>query len=126
MLARFEEANELASPHLQYLDYLHQGIISYQTCMSCSSAIFYPRTLCPQCGSQDLAMKASKGQGTIYASTNVQSRNGDGYNVVLIDLDEGVRVMSSLTECPRGDVIGKRVQLAVAPQEARTTATLEA
>lgn len=112
------------SPYAQYLDHLRCGEIMYQKCNSCMSSIFYPRTLCPKCGSEDLHMSVSTGRGKVYASTNVIPREGDIFNVVLVDLDEEIRVMSTLVPSPAKDPIGLEVQLSVDPAELKTIATL--
>lgn len=47
-------------------------------------------------------------------STSIYRRNGEPYNVALIDLDEGFRMMSQVGEMSAEEVtIGSRVQLKV-------------
>ena len=72
-----------------------EGRLRFQWCDECSTAVFYPRVLCPGCGSQSLRWCDSTGHGTIYAHTWVTSRDG-GHSVALVDLDEGFRMMSSV------------------------------
>lgn len=69
--------------------------LRYQRCDDCGRAVFYPRVLCPFCGSLSLRWLDSGGRGSIYAQTWVATRDG-GYSVALIDLDEGFRMMSSV------------------------------
>lgn len=112
------------APYSQYLDHLRQGKISYQECCSCSASIFYPRTICPECGSTDLRISISSGHGTVYSSTDVYRGDGDIFNVVLVDLEEGIRVMSTLVPRPAHDPIGLEVQLSADPTALRTIATI--
>jgi len=67
--------------------------------------------LCPVCGSGTLEWGQSAGRGTVYATTAVHSRNRDPRNVVLVDLDEGFRMMSRVEGVPAEKVeIGTRVR----------------
>ena len=75
---------------------LAEGVFEIQKCNSCSTYVFHPRVICPACGSAALEWVAPSGQGTIYARTVVRRKpeRGGDYNVVLVDLAEGVRMMS--------------------------------
>ncbi len=76
-------------------------------CRSCGTVFWYPRTTCPSCLSEDLDWRASAGTGEIHA-VSVMGRD-EKYAVVLVDLDEGVRLMSNTTT---PDVeVGDRVRL---------------
>jgi hypothetical protein len=57
--------------------------------------------------------RVSAGLGTVYATTVVRPRGGEAYNVVLVDLDEGFRMMSRVIGVAPEDVaIGARVRVA--------------
>jgi uncharacterized OB-fold protein len=102
-------------PHRDYIDHLAAGRLVFQRCQSCAAAIFYPRVLCPTCGSTDLAWAISEGLGTIYATTVVSERNGD-YVVCLVDVDEGFRLMSTVLDVePIAVRIGQRVRATIEP-----------
>jgi uncharacterized OB-fold protein len=50
----------------------------------------------------------------VYATTAVYRREGDPYNVVLVDLEEGFRMMSRVEGVPAEEVeVGGRVTLRV-------------
>jgi uncharacterized OB-fold protein len=73
-----------------------------QHCSACAKAIWFPRVLCPHCSGSDLRWRDATGRGTVYA-VSVQYRPGSPqlkdrvpYAVALIDLDEGVRMMSNV------------------------------
>jgi hypothetical protein len=80
--------------------------LHYQRCGACSAAIHPPRPLCFVCGSRDLAWEESAGAGTVYSSSDLHRRDEEPYNVSLVDLDEGYRVMSTVAV---GVAIGTRV-----------------
>ncbi len=86
---------EESSPATVFARGVANGRLRYQHCDDCNRAVFYPRVLCPFCGSQSLRWCDSPGHGVIYAHTWVASRDG-GYSVALVDLDEGFRMMSSV------------------------------
>jgi uncharacterized OB-fold protein len=79
-----------------YQEQLSQGRFLLQRCADCARHVFYPRELCPHCGSTALRWVAPSGAGTVHAVTTVRRKPeaGGDYNVSLVDLDEGVRMMS--------------------------------
>jgi uncharacterized protein len=101
-----------------YRRHLESGGLAFQGCAGCGAAVFYPRVLCPVCGGNDLAWEISSGRGVIYATTAVYSREGDPYNVVLVDLEEGFRMMSRVEGVPAERVeVGARVTLRLEPAD---------
>jgi uncharacterized protein len=76
--------------------------LTYQTCNTCNTVIFYPRRHCTTCGSSATTRHVSKGQGTVYTfSVIMQSRNPafaelGPYAVAYVDLDEGFRMMTNI------------------------------
>ncbi len=116
-----ELSKEIASteaPALIYRRHLENGKLGYQSCADCSAAVFYPRVLCPVCGSGALEWRESAGRGTVYATTAVHGRDRDPRNVVLVDLDEGFRMMSRVEGVPAEDVeVGMRVRFEVRQAE---------
>ncbi len=84
--------------------------IDLQRCEDCGSAIHPRRPLCPVCGSRRLAEQTSAGRGIVYSTTTVHARDG-AHNVALVDLEEGIRVMSAVVDVAPGDVrIGMSVR----------------
>lgn len=103
----------LAQPGVeaQYFTALGEGKLMIQHCGECRRAVFYPRQFCPHCDSEKLAWVQASGRGTVHAVTIVRTKPQGPYNVSLIDLDEGVRMMSRVDGIPPDDVkIGMRVQ----------------
>lgn len=101
---------------------LDQGHFLIQHCQDCHQYLYFPRELCSHCGSEDLVFVAPKGYGTVHAVTTVRRKldAGGDYNVSLIDLDEGVRLMSRVDNLMPDTVkIGQRVTLRVQISEGR-------
>ncbi len=71
-------------------------------CTPCGDVFFYPRTLCPACGSRDLTWVEVSGRGRIHAFTVqhvtavAELRDALPFVTVLVELDEGPRMMSFL------------------------------
>jgi uncharacterized OB-fold protein len=76
--------------------YLKGGELWLQQCDGCARQIFYPRTLCPYCGDNHLQWRRASGAGTVYSTTVVRQRpeRGGDYNVAIIELAEGARLLS--------------------------------
>lgn len=91
-------------PARVYARYLEAGKLAFQHCNDCGAAIFYPRVLCPVCGGVSLEWRESGGRGTVYATTAIHRRDSEPYNVVLVDLDEGFRMMSRVGGLPADEV----------------------
>ena len=97
-----------------YRRYLESGGLGFQRCAGCGAAVFYPRVLCPVCGASGLTWEISSGLGVVYATTAVYRREGAPYNVVLVDLEEGFRMMSRVEGVPAERVeVGAKVTLRV-------------
>lgn len=102
------------SPLATYREGLAAGELRFQRCGGCDRAVFYPRVVCPFCGSCELVWMVAGGGGVVYATTAMRPRDGAPYNVCLVDLDEGFRMMSRV-EGPTAEAvrIGDRVRLRV-------------
>jgi uncharacterized OB-fold protein len=112
------EAKELPpSPGAVYESFLRNGEFRLQCCKACGRQIFFPRTICPHCGSNALEWRKPSGRGTVYSTTTIRQRpdRGGDYNLVLVDLAEGARMMSRVEGMPPAAVqIGMAVQAVIA------------
>jgi uncharacterized OB-fold protein len=84
---------------------------------------FFPRPASIFSGRRNLEWRAAAGTGSVYTFTIVHRAPLPAfaartpYVVASIELDEGVRIMAQVVDCPAGDVrIGMRVQLAWEPR----------
>ncbi len=102
------------SPLAIYERHLEAGELAYQWSAEAQKAVFTPRLLCPFSGSTRLEWRVASGLGRVYATTVVHPREGEPYNVALIDCEEGFRLMSRVEEIPPEEVrIGMRVAFRV-------------
>ena len=80
--------------------------------------MFFPRVLAPAGRDRPLTWRVSAGLGTVYATTFITPKDGPAYNVALIDMDEGYRLMSRVEGIAAERVrIGMRVKARVRPAE---------
>ena len=80
----------------RHADALAQGRFELPRCATCGAVHFPPRVMCPHCAGTGFEWVASRGRGIVHAATTVRRRSdaGGDLGVCLIDLDEGVRLMS--------------------------------
>lgn len=98
----------------QYFAALAQDRFLIQWCGKCNAGVFFPRAFCPSCLDPQLEWIEPSGSGTVYATTTVRLKSDEPYDVSLIDLDEGVRLMSRVESIAPGEVrIGMRVKARV-------------
>jgi hypothetical protein len=76
-------------------------------CAKCGRLQHPPSPMCPSCGSLDWDAQEVSGRGRIH-SWIVSHHPTDGFDesrvVVLVELDEGVRLVSNLRECDPDEV----------------------
>lgn len=99
-----------------YWDGLKDHKLLIQQCEDCHQSIFYPRSICPHCFSDHLSWFQANGTGTIYSFTIVHQGYGPfkgetPYVVGIIELDEGVRMMTRIIGDKDEISIGKRVSV---------------
>jgi uncharacterized OB-fold protein len=104
------------SPLAAYQAHCDRGELAYQV-DDAGNAVFYPRLVAPGSGGA-LEWKLSAGLGTVHATTTLHPRNGAPYDVSLIDVDEGFRMMSRVEGIdPQNVRIGMRVKVRMVPGE---------
>ena len=104
------------SPLGTYIEYCKKGELAYQVCTDDNTSVFYPRAVAPKTASPNLEWRVSKGLGTVYATTVVHTKDKPPHNVVLVDVDEGFRMMSRVEDIdPMQVKIGMRVKVRFHP-----------
>lgn len=114
-------------PQARYDAYLDEGRFMLQRDRASGELFFYPRVAAPRSGSRDLEWVAPSGLGRVYAVTVIHPRPPETpYGVVLVDLDEGPRLMSRVDGIPAHDVrIGARVRARVIQEAGRGVLVFE-
>ena len=87
-----------------------RGELVLPRCRTCSTVFFYPRELCPECLSSDLDWVTASGRGRVYSYTIVHQpahpsfRADSPYLYAIVQLDEGVRMVSNVVDCPHDEL----------------------
>jgi uncharacterized OB-fold protein len=98
-------------------------------CRGCSKYFFFPRPFCPACWSDQIELRPASGRGKVWSYSVVRFAHGAAspwhqrlpYALALVDLEEGVRIMANVLECPVEQVrSGMPVQLTYADLDGRT------
>lgn len=99
-----------------FWDATARGELLIQACAACHKRQFYPRAICTHCGGEPEWLTAS-GYGTIYTFSIIRQnlvppfKEMSPYVLAMIDLAEGVRMMSNITDCELDEVaIGMPVE----------------
>jgi uncharacterized OB-fold protein len=101
-----------------YWDGAAAGELRYQRCDGCGHVQRIPRSLCEQCHGRQLNWLNSQRTGTVLTFTTVYRaplpvfKESVPYVIVMVDMDEGFRVMANaMPECRAGLEIGARVRI---------------
>jgi len=103
-------------PDAKFRDGLSKGQIDIPRCEDCGKSHFFPRVNCPHCGSTTISWHRASGKGEVHTTTTVRRRpeSGGDYNVCMVELAEGVRMMSRVDGIAPADVkIGMPVEVFV-------------
>ena len=99
-----------------FWDGCREGKFVLQHCEECQRYQFYPRLYCMHCGSTAVRWVETSGRGVIYSYTVIYQNkspefvNDTPYNVAIIQLNEGPRLMSNIVDIDPADL---RVNLPV-------------
>lgn len=65
-------------------------------CDDCGRYHFFPRVVCPHCHGDAISWHRASGKGWVHTTTVVRRKpeRGGDYNVCMVELEEGVRMMS--------------------------------
>jgi uncharacterized OB-fold protein len=95
-----------------------EGRLLIQRCAACEQLHHPPVVSCPYCHGADLTWAQLSGRGTVYTYTVVYhsvhpvSADSLPYILVLVQLEEGPRILTNLRDAEPGEVrIGMRVQV---------------
>ena len=111
----------IVHPERDHLAHLAAGNFMLQRSRLTGNYIYYPRVAEPVTGSFDLEWVPASGKGVVYSVTIVRKRPPEkDYNVVLVDLAEGPRMMSRVDGLPLDQVrIGMAVTARIVNEEGR-------
>jgi len=97
-----------------------KGELRFQKCNDCGNKMFPARLYCTNCMSQNVGWTRASGKGKIYSYSvayeyppaRVAKFLSTPYIIALVDLEEGVRMMTNIIDCKPEDVkIGMPVEV---------------
>ncbi len=101
-----------------YWEALKAHAMKVQCCADCGRWFFPPRTICPGCMSENVPWTPVSGRGKVWGVTNFHHAFHPGfadeipYNLSVVELEEGARVVTNVIGCPVEDVkIGMDVEV---------------
>lgn len=100
-----------------FWDGLADGRVQLQRCDRCRGWVYYPRARCPHCLSDALTWTEVSGEGTLYSFTVARQPTTPAFAevpepiIAVVELNEGVRITSSLEGVePSAVAVGMRVR----------------
>jgi uncharacterized OB-fold protein len=95
-----------------------QHKIVFQRCKDCGLLVHRPRPMCPRCNSMEKEWFPSTGEGVVYSWVNFVYANAAypgikvPYTVVVVEMAEGVRIISNLHDVKPEEVyVGMPVEV---------------
>jgi uncharacterized protein len=100
------KADPVPTPDTQpFWDGCAAGELRIQRCLECGKPYFYPRPICPACGSNRVEWFTASGYATLYSYV-INYRPAPGfedeapYAIAVVQLAEGPRMMTNLVGVP--------------------------
>ncbi|MFO1306070.1 MAG: OB-fold domain-containing protein [Burkholderiales bacterium] len=100
-----------------FWDATARGEFLLRHCEACERAHWYPRALCPHCGSDKTTWRRASGDATLY-SFSIMRRVAEPYAIAYVTLAEGPTMLTSIVECRFEELhVGQRLRVAFAQAE---------
>lgn len=91
-----------------FWDEAREGRLVGQRCQGCGRLRHPPRPMCPHCHSLDFEIVTLSGDGVVYSYSILHHPQNPAFEypiiAALIDLEEGVRVLSNLIDIDQADI----------------------
>lgn len=93
-----------------------KGEIRLQHCLDCGHCWHPPLPRCPACHARRVEWRAARGTGRLYSWTDVHhavhaaTASWVPYRIVLVELDEGPRIVAGMAYAPEPPIIGQPVR----------------
>lgn len=101
-----------ATPEIRpFWNAARRGTLLLAHCKACDRPHWFPRVVCPLCGSRDIDWREASGRGTLY-SVSVARRADPPYALAYVTLDEGPTMLTNIVDCDvDGIAIGQKVRV---------------
>lgn len=94
----------------EFYEYCRQHELRFQRCKHCGRWRHVPRPMCSACGSWEWEWAQSSGRGKVFTWTVVRRpmhpafAEAPPYAPVVVELDEGVRMVTWIVNCPPDEI----------------------
>lgn len=95
----------------EFYDWCRREELRFQRCKQCRAWRHVPREVCAECGSWEWEWARSSGRGRLFTWT-VAARpmhpafmNDVPYAPVVVEMDEGVRIVSTIVDCSPDELV---------------------
>ena len=78
-----------------FWDAAAEGKFLIKRCTACGKAHYYPRSLCPLCGSDETVWEEASGLGSIYTLSVTYRGTPEPYAIGYVQLEEGPRMLTN-------------------------------
>ncbi|MFN0185708.1 MAG: Zn-ribbon domain-containing OB-fold protein [Aquabacterium sp.] len=93
-----------------------EGRLLLRHCDACGEPHWYPRPICPLCGSDRTSWRQASGRGTVYSVSVTRGGGAEPYAIAYVTLEEGVTMMTNIVDTDLDHVrIGDAVELVFKP-----------
>lgn len=89
----------------------NDGRLMLQACPACGQLRYPPRPMCPRCNGLEVSWIEASGRGTVYSwivpyhPVHPAVVNQVPYNVIIVELAEGPRMVSNLLETEPAEIV---------------------
>lgn len=121
MSMRYDKEHPVLGPstHLDNVGFwegIQRQELVFERCKKCGNWLHPPKPMCPKCHSLEKEWVPSTGKGVVYSWVTYQESSNPSfkapYSVVLVEMEEGVRLVSNVVDMKPEDIhIGMPVEL---------------
>jgi uncharacterized OB-fold protein len=84
--------------NVPYWEAAKAGQLLVRRCTACGEAHYYPRAICPYCGSARTEWLTASGRGVIYSFT-LMRRAAPPFVLAYVTLEEGITMLTNVVDC---------------------------
>ncbi len=101
-----------------FWDATAQGKLMIKRCKACGEPHYFPRSICPFCGSDKTEWEQSSGEAEIYTYSIMRKSAVGPYAIGYVTLKEGPSLLTHFVDCDFKDLkIGQKVKVVFQPTD---------
>ncbi len=101
-----------------FWDAAAEGRLLFKRCTACGEPHYFPRSICPFCGSDKTEWEEASGEATIYTYSLMRKSPTGPYAIAYVTLKEGPSLQTNIVDCDVTSLkIGQKVKLVWKPTD---------